>query len=157
MSLNKAFFKNIVTEFHIFSHNSGVVCDSLYEIGDNMTRITFILSAAMLTGLAACSTVPEPEPEPVIVTPPQPVLTCAPISSLQKVTVPAETKVQYYSTGIDNGEYGDIESARLKRTIVIKPAQVFYVNSEGREVLDICENVVTGDVGPGVGEIIEGG
>ena len=102
-----------------------------------MTRITFILSAAMLTGLAACSTVPEPEPEPVIVTPPQPVLTCAPISSLQKVTVPAETKVQYYSTGIDNGEYGDIESARLKRTIVIKPAQVFYVNSEGREVLDL--------------------
>ena len=95
-----------------------------------MTRITFILSAAILTGLAACSTVPEPEPEPVIVTPPQPVLTCAPISSLQKVTVPAETKVQYYSTGIDNGEYGDIESARLKRTIVIKPAQVFYVNSD---------------------------
>ena len=122
-----------------------------------MTRITFILSAAMLTGLAACSTVPEPEPEPVIVIPPQPVLTCAPISSLQKVTVPAETKVQYYSTGIDNGEYSDIESPRLKRTIVTKPAQVFYVNSEGREVLDICEDVVTGDVGPGVGEIIEGG
>ena len=88
--------------------------------------------------------------------PPEPVLTCAPISSLQKVTIPAETRVQYYSTGIDNGEYEDIESPQLKRTIVVKPAQVFYVNSEGREVLDICENVTVGPVGPGVGDVIEG-
>ena len=120
-----------------------------------MTRITFLLSAAVITGLAACKTVPEPEPEPVIVIPPQAIQTCAPISSLQKVTIPAETRVQYYSTGIDNGEYEDIESPQLKRTIVVKPAQVFYVDSEGREVLDICENVPTGPVGPGVGEIIE--
>ena len=122
-----------------------------------MTRITFLLSAAVLTGLAACKTAPEPIPEPVVVIPPEPIQTCAPVSALQKVTIPAETKVQYYSTGIDNGEYEDIESARLKRTIIIKPAQVFYVDSEGREVIDICEDVVTGNVGPGVGEIIEGG
>ncbi len=122
-----------------------------------MNRITLLLSVAVLTGLAACKTVPEPVPEPVIVIPPEAFKTCAPVSTLQKVTVPAETKVQYYSTGIDNGEYGDIESARLKRTIVVKPAQVFYVNSEGREILDICEDVETGDVGPGPGEVIEGG
>ena len=120
-----------------------------------MKRTTLLLSVAVMTGLAACTTVPEPEPEPVIVIPPAPVKTCAPVSALQKVTIPAETKVQYYSTGIDNGEYEDIESAQLKRTIIIKPAQVFYVDSEGKEVLDICEDVVTGDVGPGVGEIIE--
>ena len=123
-----------------------------------MNRITLLLSAAVMTSLAACTTVPEPEPEPVIVIPPQPVLTCAPVSTLTKVTIPAETKVQYYSTGIDNGEYEDIESARLKRTIVTKPAQVFYVDSENREVLDICEkgSIELGDTGPGVGEVIEG-
>jgi len=124
-----------------------------------MTRITSLLSLAIMTGLAACTTVPEPEPEPeVIVIPPEPVQTCAPVSALTKVVVPAETKVQYYSTGIDNGEYGDIESARLKRTIIVKPAQVFYVDSENREVLDICEKdtIELGDTGPGVGEIIEG-
>ena len=121
-----------------------------------MTRITLLLSAAILTGLSACTTVPEPEPE-VIVIPPEPIQTCAPVSTLQKVTIPAETKVQYYSTGIDNGEYADIESAQLKRTIVIKPAQVFYVDSENKEVLDICEkdSIEIGDTGPGVGEVIE--
>jgi len=123
-----------------------------------MTRITLILSAAVLTGLAACKTVPEPIPEPVIVIPPEPIQTCAPVATLKKVTIPAETRVQYYSTGIDNGEYEDIESPKLKRTIVIKPAQVFYVDSENREVLDICEQdtIELGDTGPGVGEVIEG-
>jgi len=123
-----------------------------------MSKLTPILAITLLGSMAACSTVPEPLPEPVIVEVPAPVLTCAPVSTLQKVTIPAETKVQYYSTGIDNGEYEDIQSAQLKRTIVIKPAQVFYVNSEGREVLDICEqDIEIGNVGPGAGEIIEGG
>lgn len=121
-----------------------------------MTRITLLLSAAIFTGLSACTTVPEPEPE-VIVIPPEPIQTCAAVSTLQKVTIPAETKVQYYSTGIDNGEYDDIESPQLSRTIVIKPAQVFYVDSENKEVLDICEKdtLELGDTGPGVGEILE--
>ena len=121
-----------------------------------MTRTAMLLSAAIMTSVAACTTVPEPIPEPVVVIPPEPIRTCAPVSSLQQVTIPAETKVQFYSTGIDNGEYDDIQSAQLKRTIVVKPAQVFYVDSEGREILDICEKVQTGDVGPGAGEVIEG-
>ena len=120
-----------------------------------MTRITLLLSAAILTGLSACTTVPEPIPE-VIVIPPEPIQTCAPVSALTQVIIPAETKVQYYTTGIDNGEYDDIESARLKRTIIIKPAQIFYVDSENKEVLDICDKdtIELGDTGPGVGEII---
>jgi len=120
-----------------------------------MSKITPILAVALLGSVAACQTTPEPVPEPVVIEVPV-VQTCAPVSTLQKVTIPAETKVQYYSTGIDNGEYEDIESAQLKRTIVTKPAQVFYVNSEGKEVLDICEDVRIGNVGPGVGEVIEG-
>ncbi len=124
-----------------------------------MTRTAWLLSVAVMTGLTACKTIPEPEPEPepVIVIAPEPIQTCAPVSTLRKVTIPAETKVQYYSTGIDNGEYEDIESARLSRTIVVKPAQVFYVDSENKEVLDICEKetIELGDTGPGVGEIIE--
>ena len=122
-----------------------------------MSKRKTFLTLTVLGALGACTTVPEPIPEPVIVEVPQTVKTCAPVSSLQAVTIPAETKVQYYSTGIDNGEYADIESARLKRTIVVKPAQIFYVDSEGREVLDICEkDIPLGPTGPGVGEIIEG-
>ncbi len=120
-----------------------------------MSKLTSILTISLLAGLTACSTAPEPLPAPVIVEVPAPVLTCAPVSSLQQVTIPAETKIQYVSTGIDNGEYADIESARIKRTIVVKPAQVFYVDSEGREVLDICEKDITiGATGPGFGEVI---
>lgn len=122
-----------------------------------MLKLTQILTITLLGGLTACASAPEPlpAPVPVIVKAPAPVLTCAPVSSLQKVTVPAETKIQYVTTGIDNGEYADIESARIKRTIVVKPAQVFYVDSEGREVLDICEkDIPIGATGPGFGEVI---
>lgn len=123
-----------------------------------MTRITLLLSAAVMTGLAACKTVPEPIPEPVVVIPPEPVRTCAPVSALTKVVVPAETKVQYAITMIDNPPYEPIEN-KVKRTIVIKPAQVFYVDSENREVLDICEkgSIELGDTGPGVGATLEEG
>lgn len=123
-----------------------------------MTRTALLLSIAVITGLTACKTVPEPILEPVVVIAPQPVQTCAPVSALTKVVIPAETKVQYYSTGIDNGAYGEIESARLKRTIIIKPAQIIYVDSNGREILDICnrETIEIGETGPGIGEIIEG-
>jgi len=116
-----------------------------------MSKLTPILAIVLLGSLAACKTVPEPIPEPVVVEVPEPVLTCAPVSSLQQVIIPAETKVQYTSTGVDGRE-----APPIKRTIIIKPAQVFYVDSEGREVLDICEkDVVVGDTGPGVGETVE--
>ena len=121
-----------------------------------MNRITLLLSAAIMTGLAACTTVPEPEPEPVIVIAPEPFLTCAPVSVLTKVIIPAETKVQYTITTFDNPPYEPIES-KVKQTIIVKPAQIIYVDSENKEVIDICErdSIEFGDTGPGVGEIIE--
>ena len=120
-----------------------------------MTRTALLLSVAVMTSLAACETVPEPEPEPVIVIPPEPIQTCAPVSALTKVVIPAETKVQYAITMIDNPPYEPIEN-KVKRTIVVKPAQIIYVDTEGREVLDICdkENIEIGETGPGVGEEI---
>ncbi len=124
-----------------------------------MSKRTTLLSITLIIGLSACKTVPEPEPipEPIIVEVPAPIQTCAPVSTLQMVTIPAETKVQYAITLIDNPPYEPIES-KTKRTIVVKPAQIFYVDSEGREVLDICEkNIPIGPTGPGVGEAIEDG
>jgi len=120
-----------------------------------MTRTALLLSVAVMTGLAACTTVPEPEPEPVIVIPPEPIQTCAPVSALTKVVIPAETKVQYAITMIDNPPYEPIEN-KVKRTIVVKPAQIIYVDTEGREVLDICdkETIEIGETGPGIGEEI---
>lgn len=124
-----------------------------------MSKLTNIAALSLLAGLAACKTIPEPEPipEPIIVEVPAPIQTCAPVSTLQMITIPAETKVQYAITLIDNPPYEPIES-KTKRTIVVKPAQIFYADSEGREVLDICEkDIPIGPTGPGVGETIEEG
>ena len=120
-----------------------------------MTRTVWLLSLAIMTGLSGCKTVPEPMPEPVIVIPPEPIRTCAPVSALTKLVIPAETKVQYAITMIDNPPYEPIEN-KVKRTIVVKPAQIIYVDSEGREVLDICDrqSIEIGETGPGIGEEI---
>jgi len=120
-----------------------------------MTHISKLMGLTMLAALAACTTVPEPVPESVVVLPPEPVQTCAPVSALTQVIIPAETKVQYAITMIDNPPYEPIEN-KVKRTVVVKPAQIFYVDSEGREVLDICDrdNIEIGDTGPSIGETI---
>ena len=119
-----------------------------------MTHLNKLLALGLLAGLTACTTVPEPEPE-IIVIEPEPIQTCAPVSALTRVEIPAETKVQYAITMIENPPYEPIEN-KVKRTIVVKPAQVFYADSEGKEVLDICdkENIELGDTGPGIGEIV---
>ena len=116
-----------------------------------MSKLTPIFAVALFGSIAACATAPEPIPEPIVIEAPVPVLTCAPVSSLKAVTIPAETKVQYSTTSVDGRE-----GPSIKRTIVVKPAQIFYVDSEGREVLDICEDVTIGDTGPGVGAVLEG-
>ena len=120
-----------------------------------MTRTAWLLSAAMMISLSACKTAPEPIPEPVVVIPPEPVQTCAPVSALTKLVIPAETKVQYAITMIDNPPYEPIEN-KVKRTIVVKPAQIIYVDTEGREILDICnkETIEIGETGPGIGETV---
>ena len=119
-----------------------------------MIRLTLIASIAALSALAACKTVPEPVPEPVVINVP-PVKTCQPVSALTQLIIPAETKVQYAITVIENPPYEPIES-KVKQTKVVKPAQIIYVDSGGREILDICEPVQRGNTGPGIGEIIPG-
>jgi len=116
-------------------------------------RPLLYLSAAAALGLSACTTVPEAPLPPVVIDVP-PVQTCSPVSTLVRQVIPAETKTQTAITAVDNPPYEPIET-RVTRTIVVKQAQVFYTNSEGREVLDICEtNIERGLVGPAPGEII---
>jgi len=115
-----------------------------------MRPILAILSLTALI-LPACAVVPEVPPAPVVVT--APVQTCKPVSALEKVVIPAETKVQYAISSIDNPPYEPIET-RIKQERIIKQAQIVYVDSEGREVIDICENVERGFVGPAAGEIL---
>jgi len=119
-----------------------------------MTRFSLLLATTVILGLTACTTVPEPEPEPIVIDP-EPIQTCAPISALTRLEIPAETKTQYAITMIENPPYEPIEN-KVKRTIVVTPAQVFYVDSAGKEVLDICDRdtIELGNTGPGVGEII---
>ena len=103
-------------------------------------------------GLSACVTAP-PE-TPTIIIEPEPIRTCAPVSTLTKVVIPAETKKQTAITMIDNPPYAPIES-RVERTVVVKPAEVFYVNANNQQVIDICESdIEIGRVGPGPGSVI---
>lgn len=112
-----------------------------------------ILSLSVLAALAACNTVPDPIPEPVVVEVPEPVQTCAPVSSLQRVVIPAETKIMYAITMIDNPPYEPIER-KQKQIRIVKPAEILYVDTNGRQAIDICEDVDVGPTGPGEGEIL---
>ncbi len=118
-----------------------------------MRRI-MISSALLAIAATGCKTTQPEAPEIVINAPP--IQTCAPVSSLQKVVIPAETKIRYAITMIDNPPYEPIER-KEKQVVVVKPAQIIYVDSEGKEVLDICEDVERGATGPGVGEMIPDG
>ncbi len=93
-----------------------------------------------LIALSACKTTPEPEAETVEIQI-DPVLTCTPISMLQKVVIPEETETYTAITMIDNPPYEPIER---KETItrVVKEAQIIYVDSNGREVLDVCSDEI---------------
>ncbi len=102
--------------------------------------------------VTACATAPKPLPQTTVITP-EIVKTCAPVSALQRVVIPAETKIQYAITMIDNPPYDPIES-KVKQTRVVKPAQIIYVDTNGKEVLDICEPVQLGAIGPGPGELL---
>jgi len=102
-----------------------------------MTRFTSLtLASVMALSLAACASTPEPEPieEPVAVIVPEVIDTCTPISALKRVVIPAETKVFYAITEIANPPYEPIQrTEKVEREI--KPAEVIYVDTEGRQVL----------------------
>ncbi len=100
------------------------------------------LSAAMLgtLALAACNTVPEPLPEPVVVDVP-PMQTCTPMSALTRVVIPAKTKTFYAITEIENPPYEPIQR-KEKQVREIEPERVIFVDSQNREVTDICETEI---------------
>ena len=98
---------------------------------------TLLLSAIAMT---ACETTPEPVEEIVEITPPV-VKTCTEISALTRVDIPAETKTFYAITEIENPPYEPIQR-KEKQVRVIKEAQTIFVNSEGREVTDICDTEI---------------
>jgi len=99
-----------------------------------LNKIHLILGAAIV--LTACKTTDVPEAQPIEIEV-EPVRTCTPISAVQKVVIPAETETFIAITQIDNPPYEPIER-RETQVRVIKEAQVTYVDSEGKEVLDVC-------------------
>ena len=110
-------------------------------------------SILLFIGLSSCETVPENQnmTNPNVA----PMETCIDISELRKVELPAETKIQYAITIIDNPPYEPIEN-KVKREIVTKQASIYYQDSNGNKVLDICdkENIIIGGIGPEIGETI---
>ena len=94
------------------------------------------LSSLALVSLAACATAPEAPREPVVVNVP-PIRTCTPISALTRVTIPEKTETFIAITEIDNPPYEPIQQ-RQTMTRVVEEARTIFVNSEGKEVTDIC-------------------
>ena len=119
----------------------------------------FTLAAATLSACATVPIVEEPVIQaPVVVQAPPPP-TCFEVASLQRVEIPAETKTVTGISLIENPPYEPIEQ-RTQQKIVIKQAEVFYAvvdpqTGNQTEVTNFCDKtVVTGPVGPGLGETI---
>jgi hypothetical protein len=98
-----------------------------------------ILLTSALTGalLAACTTVAEPPAEPVNIVL-DPMRTCTPVSALTRVTIPEKTETFIAITEIDNPPYEPIQQ-RQTMTRVVEEAQTIFVDSQGREVTNICD------------------
>ena len=103
-----------------------------------MRHIALALTGTAL--LAACNTVPEPEAPPVTVEIP-PLETCTPISALTRVVIPEKTETYYAITEIENPPYEPIQRTE-EQTRVIEPERVIFVDSDGREVTDICDTEI---------------
>ena len=113
---------------------------------------SMIILSGLILPLSACvSTRPAPQ-APIVIAPPA-IPDCVSIGQLTKVEIPAETKVQYAITSIDNPPYEPIET-RVKQVRVVKQAQVHYVDSENRQINNICEDVPLGAIGPAEGELL---
>ncbi len=127
-----------------------------------MTHIFRTIAITVLFGsaLGACETV---QPEiPVVVTPPPLAETCVRMSTLRKVEIPAVTKSGFSIVSIEteDEQYYDPETKKwvtikippIERkepwTKIIKPAQTIYVDSNNKEVVDICE-LSSGNTTPG--------
>jgi len=98
---------------------------------------TLTLITLSVAALAACSTVPDLGPQPMVVNVPQ-MRTCTPMNALARVTIPEKTETYYAITEIENPPYEPIQNKQTM-TRVIEEARTIFVNSEGREVTDICD------------------
>ena len=98
---------------------------------------SLILTSLSLVVLAACNTIPEPVAAPVVVNVPV-VRTCAPMSALTRVTIPAVTEQYYAITEIENPPYEPIQNKQTM-TRVIEEARTIFVDSQGKEVTNICD------------------
>jgi len=107
--------------------------------------------------------VPDPQ-EPAIIQPPvvvevPPAPTCFEVSALQRVEIPAETRIVVGISLIENPPYRPIEQ-RTEQEIVTKQAEVYYaqvdpVTGNQKEVTNLCDpTVIVGPVGPGPGEAV---
>lgn len=107
-----------------------------------MNRFLMPLFAVSLT-LSACASTPEPAPEPTVTIDTQPVQTCRSISELERVVIPAKTKVVYGTSVIENPPYAPIEREE-KHIVEVSPEVVYYVDGTGAQVTDICEEKTSG-------------
>jgi len=105
-----------------------------------MTKhLILILSTAIC--LTGCQTTPDTDdgPNTIDITT-GPIQTCTPLSALTKVDVPPETKTYYATVLIDNPPYEPIErNEKVER--VVKEGYTKYVDAEGNEVIDICDEI----------------
>jgi len=69
----------------------------------------------------------------------QPVKPCQ--KALTRVEIPAETETFYAITEIENPGYEPIQRKETQ-VRVVKEAETIFVNSQGREVTDICETEI---------------
>jgi len=97
-----------------------------------------ILASATILSLSACKSTPEPIEEPVIEIKFDPIRNCYPIEILTKVDIPAVTETRTAIVLIDNPPNEPLER-REQVEVVMEPARTAYINSEGQEVVDICE------------------
>ncbi len=136
-----------------------------------MSKIILVIGAAALT-LSACVTVQEPVPvKEIVVVKPVPVRTCSFKSELTKVVVPAEYKEGFtintvesapeYITDPETGEVREVTTqgpgVKTPYKTLVKEEEVYYVNSEDREVTDICGDDVPLDavkVPEGVDDVV---
>jgi len=104
----------------------------------NTYKSCLLLAAAAI--LSACKTTPEAPLQKVEIEP-QVIKTCTEISALTRVDIPAKTETFFAITEIENPGYDPIQRTE-KQVRVVEEAQTIFVDSNGRQVTDICDTEI---------------
>jgi len=99
--------------------------------------------------LSACETTPEAPVQKVEIEPPV-LKTCTEISALTRVEIPAKTETFFAITEIENPGYDPIQRTE-KQVRVVEEARTIFVDSNGREVTDICDTEINPDAATELG------